>query len=195
MKPVAPRIMIIRHAEKPTTDGAPFGVDEDGSHGANGGRDLLLVRGWQRAGGLASLFAPALRGLSTPAHLFACDPGGGDSERPYDTILPLSRKLGVAIDGSYGQDDYAAMIEAATRSPGAVLIAWEHKRIRKITALLPRRDGEPPDAFRWPGARFDVVFVFDLDPATGTYAFRQVPQMLLDGDSDEPIDVRATNGD
>ena len=34
----------------------------------------------------------------------------------------------------------------------------------------------------WPGDRFDLVWVFTLTTATGTYAFAQVPQLLLSGD-------------
>lgn len=186
----AAKIMIIRHAEKPLTDGPPFGVAEDGTQG----EDRLLVRGWTRAGALAVLFAPE-RGplqhpaLARPQHLFACNAEASSSERPHDTLVPLSRKLGVDIDDDYGQDDYAAMIEDAKGRSGVVLISWEHKRIRKITAKIPRHGQEPPDKYRWPGERYDVVFVFDLDGES--YRFSQVPELLLDGDSPDPIDVHA----
>jgi hypothetical protein len=49
----APKIMIIRHAEKPA--GKVAGVDEAGESSGH----HLSVRGWQRAGALACLFAPA----------------------------------------------------------------------------------------------------------------------------------------
>jgi hypothetical protein len=189
--PLAPKIMIIRHGEKPLTDAAPFGVTEDGTPGDDAGKSLLIVRGWTRAGALTALFAPA-RGplqspaLATPAHIFACKEEPGGSHRPHDTVVPLSRKLGVPIDDSHGQDDTSAMIAAAMALPGVVLICWEHKRIELITAQIPRHD-EPPDQFHWPGTRYDVIFVFDLDG--DRYRFSQVPQLLLDGDSPDPIDV------
>jgi hypothetical protein len=193
MNPVATKIMIIRHGEKPETDGAPFGVSADGTPGSMKGKNMLTVRGWTRAGGLAALFSPgqgpvAYEGLAKPQHLFACYDGADGSQRPHDTIEPLSAKLGVEIDTSHGQDDYAAMIDAAMRLDGAVLICWEHKRIPKITALIPRY-GAPPDEFDWPGDRFDVVLVFDLDG--DRYRFRQVPELLLQGDSPAPIDMGA----
>ena len=47
------KIMVIRHAEKP--DGEHEGVT---SHGETDKRSLI-VRGWQRAGGLAALVDPA----------------------------------------------------------------------------------------------------------------------------------------
>jgi hypothetical protein len=189
--PVADKIMILRHGEKPLTDAAPFGVAEDGTQGDHAGKDLLLVRGWTRAGGLAALLGHApVQGpaLATPQRIYACKVEDAGSHRPHDTVVPLSRKLGVDIDDRYGQDDYAAMIADAIGRPGVVLICWEHRRIRKITAQIPRRPGEPPDRYRWPGTRFDVIFVFDRDG--DQYRFQQVPQLLLDGDSPDPIDVR-----
>jgi hypothetical protein len=188
--PVAAKIMILRHGEKPTDDGPPFGVDEDGTQGANAGKDLLLVRGWTRAGALTALLGSAepLRSpaLARPQHLFACKRDDG-SHRPYDTILPLSRKLGIAIDEDYGQDDDAAMIADAMGRTGVVLICWEHKRIELITALMPRVNGQPPDRYHWPATRFDMIFVFDR--VGDQYRFQQVPELLLDGDSDQPIDL------
>jgi hypothetical protein len=190
--PIAAKIMILRHGEKPLTDGAPFGVAEDGTQGDQAGKNLLLVRGWARAGALAALFG-ADRGplseptLATPQHIFACKVEDDGSHRPHDTVVPLSRKLGLAVDDRYGQDDYAAMIADAMGRPGVVLICWEHHRIEEITARIPRRDGQPPDRYHWPGKRFDVIFVFDRDG--DQYGFQQVPQLLLDGDSPDPIDV------
>jgi hypothetical protein len=119
------------------------------------------------------------------------EPGG--SHRPHDTILPLSRKLGPAIVDSYGQDDYEAMIADAMGRSGVVLICWEHKRIERITALIPRVGGEPPARYHWPGSRFDAIFVFDLEG--DQYRFHQVPQLLLDGDSPDPIDVHVVKAE
>ena len=190
--PVAAKIMILRHGEKPTSDAAPFGVAEDGTQGDHAGKDLLLVRGWTRAGALAAALGSGSGPLPSPAlarpdHLFACKVEDAGSHRPHDTLVPLARKLGFAIVDQYGQDDYAAMIADALARPGVSLICWEHKRIELITALIPRAGGEPPDRYHWPGTRFDVIFVFDRDG--DHYRFQQVPQLLLDGDSPDPIDV------
>ncbi len=40
---------------------------------------------------------------------------------------------------------------------------------------------------KWPGDRFDVVWVFDLVTPSSSYSFSQVPQRLLAGDSPDPI--------
>jgi hypothetical protein len=34
----------------------------------------------------------------------------------------------------------------------------------------------------WPDERFDLVWVFDLDPTSQDYRFSQQPQLLLSGD-------------
>ena len=52
----ANKIMVIRHAEKPSDDGAIEGVTAAGEKC----KHELIVRGWQRAGALARLFAPQL---------------------------------------------------------------------------------------------------------------------------------------
>lgn len=57
-KPRATKVMIIRHADKPPEppkEPPPFGVTREGTQD----EQALIVRGWQRAGALASFFDPA----------------------------------------------------------------------------------------------------------------------------------------
>jgi hypothetical protein len=65
-------IMLIRHAEKPPKAGTPYGITPDGHQDVNS----LTSVGWQRAGGLVSLFAPVIgpvrdSRLAVPNELFA----------------------------------------------------------------------------------------------------------------------------
>jgi broad specificity phosphatase PhoE len=106
MTPKASKIMVIRHGEKPT--GQIAGVQESGVPSNHD----LIVRGWQRAGALACLFAPA-RGpqqdplLATPQFIFAsgavddADPSNSRSRRSQETVTPLARLLGIEIDVSF----------------------------------------------------------------------------------------------
>jgi hypothetical protein len=61
------------------------------------------------------------------------------------------------------------------------------------TPAHPRYGSGHPGARRhhhpsaWPGDRFDVIWTFTLDPATGRYVFGQVPQQLLLGDTNTVI--------
>ena len=172
-------IMVIRHAEKP--DSGNVGVQLDGSQDA----DSLIVQGWQRAGALTVLFDPA-RGalqspdLAVPQFLFASkyDPTK-HSKRPYETLQPLSLKLNVSINDDYKKDDYAKMAAAAMGCDGAVLVAWQHEDIPAIGKIILGDGGTVPQ--KWPGDRFDLVWVFTAQSGGG-YSFVQVPQLLLAGD-------------
>jgi len=187
--PKASKIMVIRHAEKPTDQAT--GVKETGASSSHD----LIVQGWQRAGALACLFAPA-RGplqdplLATPAFIFASaaaddpDPGNSKSRRSQETVTPLAQLLNVDINLNFSKGQEGEVVVAAQQCSGPVLIAWQHENINAIANAILGDNSAPQD---WPGGRFDVVFVFTLNPVDGTYSFAQVMQRLLAGDSAAPI--------
>jgi hypothetical protein len=180
------KIMIIRHGEKPADPpvpaGAPIGVSELGQPDEHD----LIVRGWQRAGALARLFAPvggrpAGAKLSTPTVLFAPGPGAIDkSARALHTLGPLSALTGLAIDSALGVGDEEKLAAAVLEKEGVVLVAWEHKKIQDIVAYLTGRTIASP---HWPGKRFDMVLVLTPSP----WRLEQVPQMVLAGDLSTPF--------
>ena len=195
------RIMFTRHAEKPyETDDATAdemavaaknhttdykGVTEKG----NENKDSLIVRGWQRAGALVRFFSPNPENqqypMIPPETIFACayGSGGGGSKRPQETVKPLSQFLTSAkFDTSIYRDDHKGLIDAVLACEGTVLVAWEHKAIPVLCGLIP---GAPPVPQHWPGDRFDIVWVFDQ--TTTGWSFSQWPQLLLAGDSPDPI--------
>jgi hypothetical protein len=173
--------MVIRHAEKP--DGLDAGINVTGTESAHD----LIVRGWQRAGALTVLFGPTFgplqnTSLDTPQFLFASN---DTSHRPIDTITPLSMKLGVEIDTSFDEDKETNMVAAAKQCDGVVLIAWQHGKIPAIAdAILENPSLIDSVPTKWPGHRFDIVWVFDLDmnAKPPAYTFTQVPQLVLAGD-------------
>jgi broad specificity phosphatase PhoE len=173
---LSPKIMIIRHGEKPAKGAA--GVDRSGCADENG----LVPRGWQRAGGLAALFRSPPPGLATPAHLFACH-RPKHSRRALDTVAPLAEALGLEVSTRVQKGDEVGVAAMAVLCGGPVLISWEHEAIRDIAAALTH-DPVPAD---WPAERFDVVYVLDLEGEI--YRFSQVPQRLLAGDLDAGIPV------
>jgi len=181
----AKKIMIIRHAEKPADSGAPFGVDVNGKQNP----ESLIPRGWQRAGALAVLFDPVdgtLQNpeLAVPQYLYASGVGKhSNSLRPEETITPLAEKLGIKIHNKYLKEDQADMIKDVIGRDGTVLIAWQHQDIPDIANLILGNSTTAPQT--WPGDRFDVVWIFDLQ--NDAYTFSQVPQRLLAGDSDTVI--------
>ena len=190
--PSAPRVMLIRHAEKPGEPPPPHGVDKHGDHDP----ESLSVHGWQRAGALACFFAPThgpLQSplLTTPAVLYAAAPedskgssDGSKSERPLETITPLAKKLGLTIDTNFTKGQEAQVAEAAMAEGGVVLVCWQHQDAHLIANAILGDDTTAPQ--KWPGDRYDIVWVFDLQPG-GSYSFTQVPQMLLAGDVPDPI--------
>jgi hypothetical protein len=196
------QIYIIRHGEKPADPPAPqhskptppsappFGVDFDGNQDV----DSLLPRGWQRSGALTVLFDPTLgarqAGLRSPSALYSPAYGHADKtqlHRTYQTIQGLSARLGLAIQSPapVGQESALAQAVLASGSP-VVLICWEHHHIPLIAQAIPTVAGTAIPA-AWSGDRFDVIWAFVLDTASGSYVFSQVPQQLLDGDTDTVI--------
>mmetsp|Transcript_33868 Transcript_33868/g.49793 ORF Transcript_33868/g.49793 Transcript_33868/m.49793 type:complete len:283 (+) Transcript_33868:213-1061(+) len=187
-KPKATKIMIIRHAEGPNDKGKPKAINKDGHETAHS----LIVRGWQRAGALVSLFRPfnlvfQNEALAVPDYLYALRTSNCvDSERPRDTIAPLSGRLDLNINQTFAKEEYKELVDAAMQQPGVVLISWIHEQIPCIANLILGTTKAPQ---KWDPHRFDLVFVFDLDPSTGSYTFSQVPQNLLEYDSFEIFEM------
>jgi hypothetical protein len=184
----ASKIMIVRHAEKPTDPNVTPEIDGVTAQGTNDPEELT-VRGWQRSGGLVRLFAPrdghfVDPHLAKPQTIFASEVGHhSNSLRPQHTVLELAKVLGKPLNTDFKKDEFTAMTTAAEAASGVVLIAWEHQDIPSIANQILGNNTTVPQA--WPGTRFDVVWVFDRQG--GGWTFSQVPQLLLSGDSDQPI--------
>jgi len=173
------RIIIIRHAEKP---GVPPCENEAGVL-PNGGNDKesLTVRGWERAGALARFFS-AQQALRPDAILASGIGPQSKSRRPKQTVTPLAKLLQIRIDDSHLKDDVETLMTDVIGRDGTVLLCWEHHRIPDLVAELDNPPAIPPE---WPDDRFDVVWV--LDRSGSGWAFAQIPQLLLAGDSADPI--------
>jgi broad specificity phosphatase PhoE len=176
----ATKIMLIRHAEKPNGEGGP-GLMPDGSQSP----EALTALGWTRANALVGLFVPASGAapwspLARPTSLFA---SGSQSLRPTQTIAPLAAALNLSIT-TFLKGQETQLVGSVKAADGPALISWQHEAIPEIAALIRgRADGVPPV---WPGHRFDLVWVFDLQ-GDGNWTFAQAPQLLLPGDSAKPI--------
>jgi hypothetical protein len=178
--------MLIRHAEKPAKDSAPYGVTAKGERS----KESLEVRGWQRAGALASLLAPnngrfQHTSLAKPQFLFAAKPlRRRGSRRPFETLVPLAQKLAIRITSNFPRGDFDSMVEEVVSCKGVVLICWQREYIPQIAAQILGNDGVP---MSWPDDCYDMIWVFDLLPSRTKYSFKQVPQKLLAGDLTSPI--------
>ena len=177
-------IMLIRHAEKPVPDGA-LGIDIAGSPD----KESLSEIGWQRARALVDFFKqPKAAHVRTPDRVFAAAAGAGSSKRPMETVTPLVRALWPAnghaglFDVSVPKESVRDIAEKAMAADGVVLICWEHTLIHALVSALPNAPATPE---KWPGQRFDVVWI--LEAKQGGWDFDQTPQMLLEGDQNSVI--------
>jgi len=197
------KIMLIRHGEKPgkKKDRPPDAVNLDGVAGENS----LIVQGWQRAGGLVALLAPQSGSfqnpaLAQPSSIYASGTVTSKSLRPQETVAPLAKKLGITPNTNYNPSKEAGapasvphereMVENVLQQPGVVLICWQHELIPHIVSHIPLTQGTAYPK-TWCPDRFDLVWVFDLNAASQAgspqYDFTQVPQNLLAGDLNEPM--------
>jgi broad specificity phosphatase PhoE len=174
-------IFIIRHGEKPPPG---HGVELDGKQDEHS----LLPVGWQRAGALATFFSGPRAALAAPTQLIAPRYAKhGARERTHETIAPLAALLGLHIETPFEEGEEAKLAaEVAAADEGVTLICWEHKHLPSIAESIPTPAGTTIPS-TWPADRFDIVFCFARDDASGVYDFSQLPQMLLAGDLGTPI--------
>jgi hypothetical protein len=198
-------IFIIRHGEKPgqavrgsdpCDPPGPHGVNYCGNQSNQTDANCLTPRGWSRAGALVSFFAPqdghSRSGIATPQQLIC--PGYPNGQTPdlpttkqhrtYQTICQLSDELKVNIDYTdYEEGDETNLGKTLAKvTTGITLVSWEHTAIHRIAKAIPSHADIPEP---WPNDRFDVVWSFAYNGSD--YDFTQIPQMLLPGDSTDPI--------
>src|SRR5476649_187515 len=163
------KIMLIRHAERPSADKSIRGVTLEGIKN----KEELTVRGWQRAGALVRFFAPRDNRfvhpeLERPAVLFACKAGpAAPSLRPQHSLLPLAELIQTEFNRAYFEGEEEALVENALLAKGAVLIAWKHPNMHVIAnAILGNKTTAPQ---YWPFNRFDLVWVFGRRAGNWTF--------------------------
>ena len=159
-------VMLIRHAEK-LTDGEPD----------------LSQAGFARAKALPELFGGAGGGpphnLPRPDVLFATQQSA-HSNRPVETITPLSAALGLPISHEVDEKDFATLAKELLSGKYAgkvVLACWHHGSIPALARAL----GAMPPYDPWPETQFDRVW--RIDYIGGKAVLKDLPQELMPGDS------------
>lgn len=134
---VKAKIYLIRHGEKVSDD--VVGLSADGR---------------RRAQCLANLFSQGNKKVD--AIITQDYKSDGRRIRPYDTVKPLARRLGLTIDHHCDRDDddcaADTVAKAAKNGAQTILVCWEHDALSDIADKLGIDDLEYPDD------RFDVVF-------------------------------------
>lgn len=158
-------ILLIRHAEKPPV----------GSH--------LSMLGVERAKALPQLFggegAAPPHNLPRPTFLFAAQ-AKRKSNRPVETLVPLSEALHVPIDSRFMDDNpkgLAKLLLGGKFAGAVVLVSWRHENL----PVLAEAFGVEPPYKKWPDAQFDRVW--RIDYKDGRPVLTDLPQALLPGDA------------
>jgi broad specificity phosphatase PhoE len=156
-------ILLIRHAEKLTD-----------------GRMDLSPAGFERAKALPQLFGgpAAPHNLPRPEFLFATHVSK-KSNRPVETITPLSDALKLPISAEVDDKDFAALaaeLMSGKYAGKVVLVAWHHGTLPAFVTAL---GAVPP--YVWPNTQFDRVWRIDYRGGKATLS--DLPQGLLPGDS------------
>ena len=156
------QILLLRHGEKPEAASDPG----------------LSPKGQIRAAALA-IYLPAAFGR--PSHLFATRQSP-ESDRPAQTLKPLSAALGIALDTRFENSqfkDLAREFLADPRYQGArIVVCWHHHEIPDFAKALDVKDA--PD--HWDDNVFDRIW--QIDYGLGHPKLSKVHQKLLFGDSD-----------
>jgi hypothetical protein len=158
-------VYLIRHAEKPSNDSNPN----------------LSAQGICRATCLAAqVFASTEPGIATqfpsPRRLIA-QPADrvAQSKRPLETLEPLSRVLDLPILKPCSRNEIDCMVRTlrrGSRSDYPTLVSWQHTRLAKILRALVNATGE-----RYPGKRFDLVWIVNLDRGTYETYYQNCPKL------------------
>ena len=166
------RVILIRHAEKPTDDRDPH----------------LSARGHERAEALVGFFTSGKSISTNPpiAALYAARPTrDARSMRTEQTLAPLSRRLGLEIRQPFANVQYKALakqILADGKLDGrTVVICWPHDELPKFAEAF----GANPKPKGWKGEVFDRAWVISFDSQKkGGRKVRceTVQQRLLAGD-------------
>ena len=136
------RILLMRHAEKPTDDDNPN----------------LTPLGYQRAQRLAA-FIPAQFGR--PDFIFAAA-NSKKSMRPVETATPLAQSTGVPLDTTFRDKDYKELATALLNDPRfagkLIVVVWHHGDIPELAHKLGAKEGTYPQ--QWPGAVYNQILQF-----------------------------------
>jgi phosphohistidine phosphatase SixA len=140
-------ILLMRHAEK--TDDP---LDPD-----------LSEAGFARAERLADWFPHE---LGRPDFLIA-SAISKHSARPFETIRPLAKALGLPIDATIADQDHAALAHELLTlhlyAGAAVLVCWHHGNIPYLAADLQAPSGGYPDP--WDPRVFNLILQLDYESA------------------------------
>jgi len=175
--PAVETIVCIRHGEKP-----PGGLGQLTNRGLN--RSLALPKVLLKKYGKPQfIFAP------NPIHKVDGNPGYY-YVRPLATIEPTAIQCGLPVNTEFGYDEIR-QLEAELAKPqyqnATVFVAWEHGLLDKFAKnMVKDHAGDARAVPAWPGAEYDMIFVFHITDDNGQKKFSfAVDHEGLNGLSDQ----------
>jgi len=166
-------VMIIRHAEKPLGEGKDPNLTPQGFKRAAALPTLFLAHDGAAPGAMQAARFPM------PDALFATDTSK-HSNRPIETITPLSQALGKRINHDFADIETGPLAKEVMGGKYAgkvVLICWHHGEIPHLAAAFGVMDAPK----KWDDTVFDQVW--EITWVDGQAKLKTVPQELLPGDS------------
>lgn len=155
------KVLLFRHAEKPTDDKSNPDLSE---------------RGYSRAAAIPPFYYSVF-GLPNIIYATANDP---KSNRPYETALPLAAAFGLNINNNYENKNYNKLVADLFNDPGVqgktVVIFWHHGELSNLVQALGG-----PKVDKWNKSVYDRIW--SLTYKNGNVYFEDLPQRLLFGDS------------
>ena len=96
--------------------------------------------------------------LAVPTHLYSSAyPNASVNHRTYETLLPLSQRLGLPINTTDPEGQEAQLAASILASDaGGSLVCWGHSHIPDIAANIPVVTGVDVPTV-WLGDRFDLI--------------------------------------
>ena len=140
------QIIIIRHAEKPTSGG-----DNLSCQGQNRAH-LLPELITKKFGQPAYIYVPALKSAKSSAH-----------SRMFQTATPIAIKYDVAINSKYNQTDFVDVAHSVLEKNGTVLMVWSHGEIPALAKALGI-----DSALDWGKKDFDSIWRITFEDGKAT---------------------------
>jgi broad specificity phosphatase PhoE len=108
--------------------------------------------------------------LSGPINFIFAAARSARSDRPAETVTPLSQASGVEIDSTFADKDYpelaAQLLSHQTYDDQRIVVCWHHEHIPSFARNLGAPAGSYPTT--WPGSVFDLILKFDWAGAVPT---------------------------
>jgi len=161
-------ILVIRHAEKPATGAnlSPAGVE----------RAQAYVDYFRR-------FTVDSQPLKLDYLYAAAD--SKESTRASQTLQPLGKALGLAVDARFAQDKTRKLADDIRRKPSGkqFLVCWHHGEIPQLVGALGADAGKLLPKKKWPDDVFGWVVQLRYDAAGRLVDARRIEENLMPDDS------------